>query len=1400
MSIWDIDLDDGRTVTVESDTQPSEQDIYAALNNYQPPQQPVPTPQPSGPLFAPPPEATLAELQKSPLELVQAGVPPDLSKTGPEPSPSFKEELFAPSLELPSTTPEKVSETLPMIGPGFGGQQATAEQKKFGAGIASSLLNQIKGLVEFPTSPGGAATAVVGAAAPLAGPIAAKMVHGLMGLGFGADVATSIPAAWRAAKEAKTPEEKGQAYGNLAGILGLSSMLGVGGLTKLTGAVKTFFEKPTTKTGAEYASTIRSNQGQLRQEGRPAEGRKEAGGYDMEQTPPVQPEPMGARKEPIAPRPPAPETQEGNVQVSPQQAIAGELGIEYRGETKSPNRTLDRYDSEGITLSVPSGSPIEVVREKLNARRKEFLDSAVEKYAAEGLTAKVYPPETPVLGGTINVTDPKTGFTVEGVKPTDLVETVKERLAAKQKADAEAKAAQPLPVTPEKPAPQAQKGNIQVKGPERGLPESATETDLIADMSSAGRDYLSKIKETPDEFTGLDATKLSPADRRNLARIGVSFSTDRANKIVGTWPRTKRVEALRAKVAGQQPPPVTPEKPAAPVAEPELVGMGGATPGEMAPVSKTVTGIRNAVVDQERVKRGLPPAIQPARKAFGKSWDEAMAKIDQDPGYQDRLLGELRQQARALTDVEDAALLHRQIDLQNEYGKATRDLAQAYDDGRLDDVGLEQAKLQGLSDQLLDLYDIGKKVGTETGRGLAARRMLANEDFTLANMEVQRRAANNGKPLTEKQRNEVVEQNKKIAKTQTAYDDYVENKEGKVSEQEATKAVSEIVSKAKKPKATPADIEANKEKLKTQIKLRLDEGNRSSISSLVQRLARMFVEQGVRDRNVLIDSVHNFLKEIDPEISRRDTMDAISGYGQFRQLTKDEISKKLRDLKGQMQQVAKLEDMQAGKPPLKTGMERRIPSPEESRLIKLVNQAKNEFQVPITDEATQLKSSLDMLKTRLKNRTIELKGMLERKEFAKKAKRIIQRDVEANRLHFEMTKAKAAWFEALMKDRLANRSLPAKIFGTGAEALNTSRAILTSADLSAVLRQGGFIAFGHPVRAVKSFPAMFRAFRSQEGQHAVDMEIAKRPNFPLYMQAKLYLSEHGQSLAKMEEAYMSRWADKIPLVAGSQRAYVTFLNKLRADSFDAMANSLARDRELTPTEAKAIANFVNVATGRGDMGMKQNALVGLNTVFFAPSYVASRFQLIAGQPLYRGTARTRLAVAKEYGRFLTGAAVVYALATMDGGEVESDPRSSDFGKLRYGNTRIDPMAGLLQTSVLLGRLGAGETKTTTGKIVPIRGKNVPYGGSTSAEVVGRFLRSKLSPALGTGLNILAGKDVVGQPVTPESTARNLLIPLSLQDIYATMEEQGVPRGSAMGVLSIFGMGLQNYETKRNVTR
>lgn len=702
----------------------------------------------------------------------------------------------------------------------------------------------------------------------------------------------------------------------------------------------------------------------------------------------------------------------------------------------------------------------------------------------------------------------------------------------------------------------------------------------------------------------------------------------------------------------------------------------------------------------------------------------------------------------------------------------------------------------------------------------------------------------------------------------------------------------------------------------------------------IGRLAESFVAEGITKRDPLVDAVHAELKKIDPKVTRRDTQDAISGYGRQRRLNPDPIKAELRELKGQLLQVSKLQDMAAGKPPKKTGAERQEPGQLQRELIRQVNEAKKRGGFDVTDPASQLKSALDGVKTRLRNQISDLekqintgqrilpsrrapvpkdaeaKGLIKRRdelkaEFTKlfgerkrtltDAQRVkaaekatqrsikeierrikerdlfptkskdaptspelealrarrdslkedlkelqliakppkskeeialqslktrlkredarlkerlanqdfevrkpkpIPRDAEATRLEANFQMTKEAWNKALLKDKLANRSkLQKTLSAIFVEGPNTARAILSSMDLSAVLRQGGMISLGRPIRAAKALPSMFRALKSPEGMAREDAKLRARDNFDVATSNGLFIAEQGvTTLAKMEEAFMSRWAERIPGVAASNRAFNAFLNRIRMDSFDAMAATLTRTGQPTPKEAKAIANYINVATGRGSLGQRRNAMAGLSTVLWAPRLVASRFQLLAGQPLHKGTARTRKLIAGEYARTLMGLGVVYGLAQLAGGEIETDSRSSDFGKIRMGDTRVDPMFGLSQATVFTSRVASGETKSlSSGKVTPLRGEDVPFGSGGVAETIFRFLRTKLSPVLGSGLNVISGENVIGEKVTLGSEALGSVQPLVIGDILEVMEEQGVPKGTALSLLAIFGAGIQTFD-------
>lgn len=461
-----------------------------------------------------------------------------------------------------------------------------------------------------------------------------------------------------------------------------------------------------------------------------------------------------------------------------------------------------------------------------------------------------------------------------------------------------------------------------------------------------------------------------------------------------------------------------------------------------------------------------------------------------------------------------------------------------------------------------------------------------------------------------------------------------------------------------------------------------------------------------------------------------------------------------------------------------------------------------------TDAVRELKAVRDMLQKELRNsepaqrqRLAEqiayLESRLKNNDFAPRPKAVVKRSPELDRMRYEKAR-----LQHQVRQRMAAMR-PKTPWQKVMAPFRFIQSVRSAFDFSAVRRQGGWMVLTHPVRSLRRVPDMFRAAWSDAEAFRLNAELrdpAKRPNAMRYAAAKLEFTDPGGAMTEQEEMFRSDLAERVPLVGrgvkGSNRAYATFLNLIRADAFDAMTDAFLVDGGVgTAVEEKAIANYINVATGRGATGSMKAAADAMNGIFWSPRYVISRFQLLLAQPLYRGTWRTRKMIAKEYARYLAGMVVVYTLGKMAGGELEDDPRSSDFGKIRFGDTRLDPLSGLAQTATFVSRVSTGKVKRTSGAVVAIRGGDIPYGGDNTADVIARFLRTKLAPASGLAVDVAAGENVVGEPTTGWSVARGAVIPLSMSDIYDTLVEQGVPAGMALSILGIFGEGVQTYQPK-----
>ena len=378
------------------------------------------------------------------------------------------------------------------------------------------------------------------------------------------------------------------------------------------------------------------------------------------------------------------------------------------------------------------------------------------------------------------------------------------------------------------------------------------------------------------------------------------------------------------------------------------------------------------------------------------------------------------------------------------------------------------------------------------------------------------------------------------------------------------------------------------------------------------------------------------------------------------------------------------------------------------------------------------------------------------------------------------------------------------------------RLFMTTGEFSFALRQGGAYAMSHPLLWSKALVASFKSFGSARSLYDINKKIYERDNAHLYEKAGLTLIHEGMSLTNTEEVIMNYWMDKLPVVQNFNRAAIGFFNTMRADMFDMGYQTLGRTHTLTQEEMEVWANYINVMSGRGGLGTLEPAALFLNRTFFSARYVASRFQFIGGAikaPIMSIGGENKQAyrlIAREYARFGLGLAAILALGVAVGGDVETDPRSTNFGKIRFGKRRLDYAMGFGQIVRFMAQMLTGSTKTGSGRVRPLRGANVffaddkffqkkaekRYGSADIMKVIGRFARSKLSPQFGLAVNVVTGENYIGDEVTMLNTAASFL-PMTYGDIYDALKEEGVPTNVSLTVLAFLGMGLQTYDTNGN---
>jgi hypothetical protein len=163
--------------------------------------------------------------------------------------------------------------------------------------------------------------------------------------------------------------------------------------------------------------------------------------------------------------------------------------------------------------------------------------------------------------------------------------------------------------------------------------------------------------------------------------------------------------------------------------------------------------------------------------------------------------------------------------------------------------------------------------------------------------------------------------------------------------------------------------------------------------------------------------------------------------------------------------------------------------------------------------------------------------------------------------------------------------------------------------------------------------------------------------------------------------------------------------------------------------------------------------------------------------------------------FSSSAAAVGALVKWSGaGDVNLDPRSSDFGKIKIGPARLDPWAGFIQVARYIAQ-GATRSRKTLGSGEVIH--------QSIDETLWRWIRSKLAPGPGLVTDLISEETFMGDDFSFEPTflgnqARERLLPFFFQDLWEAIDEEGAS-GIPLALPGFFGVGIQTFSTVHDVS-
>jgi hypothetical protein len=146
---------------------------------------------------------------------------------------------------------------------------------------------------------------------------------------------------------------------------------------------------------------------------------------------------------------------------------------------------------------------------------------------------------------------------------------------------------------------------------------------------------------------------------------------------------------------------------------------------------------------------------------------------------------------------------------------------------------------------------------------------------------------------------------------------------------------------------------------------------------------------------------------------------------------------------------------------------------------------------------------------------------------------------------------------------------------------------------------------------------------------------------------------------------------------------------------------------------------------------------------------------------------------------------VSGMAKLAGADVSYDPFSSDFQKIKIGDSRVDLFGGYQQFPVAAMKFMMGKNTPTTGENAgKTQDLTVGRFGQSRETIAERFFTNRLSPAGSFVYSWMSGREFDGKPFEYKRAMYERVFPIALKDIYELAQED--PALAAVLALPMIG--------------